>query len=351
VKLIEQFAKSASMSKNGLAATLRALLGIPGTGAPSTTRHLAQSVALLATQPACDDRSVVSLPADRLGVTEVVNQVPQSTAAGQAKKRLVTPAVTPGATTNSGRQAHSAPVTTHSSGVAISKLSFLAAPLVILLALFALPASSAMATGDINHPSACPPETEGSPGFRAFLPDCRAFELVTPSFGAGQPAFGFGEHAPSISADGEHVVAISYGGFCGTEELEEAQFVFGALYEFSRTPGGWSCEALDPPASEYPRRRFDYPSADLSKSLWELVPGHSGEEVVFTPAEQDYDGYDLAVREATAGGKGRFTVLGPVVAPGHVVERNESEPIQQPFGVAGAAADLSHVLLSVISGF
>ena len=48
--------------------------------------------------------------------------------------------------------------------------------------------ASAVATGDVNLTSCG--LAEGSPGFRSFLPDCRAYELVTPPYDAGAPAFG-----------------------------------------------------------------------------------------------------------------------------------------------------------------
>ena len=151
-----------------------------------------------------------------------------------------------------------------------------------------------------------------------------------------------------MSEDGEHVMGESFAGFCGTENSEENEGQYGPLYEFSRTSAGWGCEALDPPASQYPRRLFYTASADLSRTLWGLqVPAHSGEEgEVVEPTPDDYT---LAIREPAGGGKGRFTLLGPVVAPGHeshLAEYTETGGVAQ-FAVAGASGDLSCVLLSV----
>ncbi len=47
--------------------------------------------------------------------------------------------------------------------------------------------SSALASGDATS-AECPAETEASPGFRAFMPDCRAYEMVTPPYEGGEPA-------------------------------------------------------------------------------------------------------------------------------------------------------------------
>jgi hypothetical protein len=204
--------------------------------------------------------------------------------------------------------------------------------------------ASAMAAGDVNQPE-CSPGTETSPGFRSYLPDCRAYEMVTPPYGAGASPPDWPEgYPPPISADGDHVLAADPGGFAGTENLELFPTSYhGAIYEFSRTSAGWSAESLEPPAFEYPRRQFFSVSADFSRSLWGLeVPSTSGEEHVFPFGNNE----TLAIREAAGGGKGRFTPLGPVVAPGHEpVEREDH--ISDFFSVVGASSDLSHVLLSV----
>lgn len=219
----------------------------------------------------------------------------------------------------------------------------LAAFAAALLAVLVLTPTAAHATGDANQTSC--PHAEESPGFRNYLPDCRAYELTTPPYTAGAPAFGPHEGAPLMTANGEHLLSQAFAGFCGAENDEEIEIESGVHYEFSRTASGWSCEALDPPASEYPRREFSFASADLSRTLWKLqVPSHSGEEVAIS--ESDYDGWTLAVREVAGAGKGRFTLLGPVVAPGHE-PNSEEHPAVGQYSLAGASADLTDVLLSV----
>ncbi len=165
--------------------------------------------------------------------------------------------------------------------------------------------------------------------------------MVTPAFGGGQPATGVGNGSPPMSADGEHLIGEALAGFAGTENLEQSGFEYGAYYEFSRNASGWSTEALDPPTSEFPRRVFEFASADLTRSLWEVaLPARAGEELGVIGPEADL--WNIAVREPAGTGKSRVSVLGPAVAPEH-------EPAEgtQGFKIWGASADLAQVLLGV----
>jgi hypothetical protein len=196
---------------------------------------------------------------------------------------------------------------------------------------------AASAAGDAN--TAVCPSAETSPGFRSFLPDCRAYELTSPVFGGGQPA---SERA--ISPNGENLLGISFSGFAATENLEQGSGELGAMYEFSRTTAGWTAEALDPPASESPRREFVFGSTDLTRSLWRLEPSSEQNEEVQIP-EFNYDGWTLAVREALGDGQGRFNTIGPVVSPEHELA-NAHESADE---VVGVSSDLSDVILAVRS--
>jgi hypothetical protein len=171
---------------------------------------------------------------------------------------------------------------------------------------------------------------------------------VTPPYvGGGFVGGTVKSELPTMSSNGEHLLGLVFAGFAGTENLEQDRFEYGAVYEFSRTASGWSTEPWDPSAAVYPRREYLMASADLSKSLWyvqkPLEPGH---ELPIVPptglAIQNND--TLVVREAAGGGKGRFEVVGPVVAPGH-----EPSTVIENFQVRDASADLSHILLDVVS--
>ncbi len=214
----------------------------------------------------------------------------------------------------------------------------LATPFLALLILLAFPASNALAAGDLNSPS-CPFETEESAGFRSNLPDCRAYELTSPAFGAGAIMAGVGNMAPPMTPDGEHLLSVSFGPFAGTEELkQEGTGELGAFYELSRTPTGWSAEPQDPPATQYPFHSLQAWSAtDLGVSVWKvpgpLAPGEAPEPYWFRQNSGQY-----VLRE----GRGHFTPVGPIVAPGHEVSADQTAS-----DVRAMSDDAAHIIFSV----
>ena len=201
------------------------------------------------------------------------------------------------------------------------------------LALLALTPAAALAAGDANE-AGCPPQTEGSPGFRSYLPDCRAYELVTPPYTEGAPV-----SPVAISGDATHLIGHSLGVFGGAESAEAAGD--GSYYEFTRTPLGWSTVPIDPPSSDSRFGIFEYlaAGADLSTTLWEASPS--------PPAEERTASFDLYRREEGPAGEPRFTEIGPrdyTEGAGH------GETGHSPARLAGASPDLGHLLLSIESG-
>ena len=225
--------------------------------------------------------------------------------------------------------------------VSVGRMSFVA---LVAGAICLSSCASVLAAGDANRESCSEfPATEASPGFRGYLPDCRAYEMVTPPYEAGQPAEGIAFSPPPVSANGEHLLGLDFAGFAGTENLEQGVFEYGAIYEFSRTPSGWRTESLEPPASLAARRRFRAGSADLSRSLWELViQAKEGEEVPGINIDGN-EAYTFAVREVASGGQARFTVVGPSDSPTAPGEPNELR-------FQGASNDLGHILFDVEPG-
>jgi hypothetical protein len=188
--------------------------------------------------------------------------------------------------------------------------------------------AAALGAGDANE-VACPAKTEASAGFRVGLPDCRAYELVSPAATNGEPLF-----EGEVSANGADVAFVSIGEFDEPGDDENAN---GALYVAARgEASGWVTSSVEPLASafqeEFPdvggeNRGF---SADMSKALFTLVP--SGD----IPAD-----YRYYRRESS----GEFAEIGPTVSAEKLATWTPSDGAPQILWV-GASADLSHVFFT-----
>jgi hypothetical protein len=194
-----------------------------------------------------------------------------------------------------------------------------------LLALLAL-TPSAFAAGDANMTS-CP--NESLPGFEQYLPDCRAYELVTPPFKGGVRIEG-----ATVSADGTHAILSSAGGgFAGTENN-----VLVPLYELSRTASGWVTSPIDPPASIFTENNNSQLfSSDLSKSVW-----------VLRHPSQSTRTSDLYLREPD----GSFVKIGPMVPPAGAAgpPAGSTDVFSGFLDLEAGSDDLSHVVFSAFVG-
>jgi hypothetical protein len=213
-----------------------------------------------------------------------------------------------------------------------SRAASLAALASIVVAALML-SSSALAAGDANEAS-CPPETEASPGFRAFLPDCRAYEMVTPPFKDGNAE----SNVRAVSSNGERVIFSSLSAFAGTEsDPLNGGAHGGAVYEFVRSSSGWMASSITPPTSLSPNSRLMGTSSDGTRSLWEVVG--SAKSIQST---------QLDLREPD----GSFVEIGQLSPP----VASQGPPAGSTGGgentrihVVGASADLSRVLFKIDS--
>jgi hypothetical protein len=188
--------------------------------------------------------------------------------------------------------------------------------------------SAALAAGDANQ-VACPASTESSPGFRNYLPDCRAYELVTPPYKGGAILLG---EPGAISADGEHVIAGVPGTFAGEDnQWSNAANTDVAVYELSRGESGWQATALTPPATRFPYSSIRAASAsnELATTLW----GATTSTLLYTE--------DLYLREPD----GSFVLVGPGSGPevaGEELIKSDNE-----LQFVGGSSDLSHMVFAI----
>jgi hypothetical protein len=181
----------------------------------------------------------------------------------------------------------------------------------ILTLLFLLASPHAAAAGP------CP--NESSPGFRSYLPECRGYEQVSPSYKEGYLVTGRG-----ASSDGSQVLVESPGNFltpAGT--LPESIGVFGHTYRMVRTETGWAAIAVDAPAGRFRNFAVQSMSIDFAGSLWfASVPGQLTEDVF-----RDSSG-------------GAVTSVGPGAPPGAK---------ETALNFSGASDNLLHAVFTVHS--
>lgn len=157
------------------------------------------------------------------------------------------------------------------------------------IALFALP-NAASAEG-------CP-NAAFRTGLSLHLPDCRAYEMVTPSGTTN----GVEVSTFARSPDGSVVMAVSRGAFAGAQD-NLGQDSGANYYSLRRTESGWTTTPLAPPASQYIAKsngdEFGQ-SLDTLTTLWED-----------RGASQSDNSYNI-YRE---GADGSFADVGPLLAP------------------------------------
>ncbi len=171
---------------------------------------------------------------------------------------------------------------------------------------------------------------EGLPGFESFLPDCRAYEMVSPSFKDGEQV----ADTVAVSSDGSRVLMNDYGVFAGAEDDSGPE---GAFYVFARSGSGWVASSVTPPGSLFSYSFGTAASSDLSRVLFRV---RSASESLYAE--------DLYVREPD----GSFVEVGPMFPPS--LADGPPSGAYPLHGVntlqtiyAGASADLSHVLFVI----
>lgn len=192
-----------------------------------------------------------------------------------------------------------------------------------------------LAAGDVNRPS-CPAGTESSPGFRSYLPDCRAYEFVTPPYTDGFPVNM--EVEPQEGLNGDRMLFNSFGTFAETPGSPAGGLFGGPLYLASRGPTGWTTVSVTPPVARFSSEAVS-PSNVLANAagttaVWPLRD--------LTEPDSHTSAY---LRDAD----GTLRLLGP--ATPFVGKTSEAGPGRVPLPGA-VAANLSRIALetSAVSG-
>jgi hypothetical protein len=204
----------------------------------------------------------------------------------------------------------------------------------VVLGVVSVGASVVFAAGDANSAS-CSAETEASPGFRSYMPDCRAFELVTPPYKEGAAA---ASGAAAVSADGLQLIMGLPGAFGGAEN-----YWFEAAhdpYEFVRGAAGWQASPLAPPAGEYAYSSLlAVSSTNLGEELWGAQ--HAG--LRFHE--------DIYLRSGP--GPSGFHLVGPGTPRNEngsqVLESYELRGDDEELNLVGASHDLTYSLYEIVS--
>lgn len=156
------------------------------------------------------------------------------------------------------------------------------------------------------------------------LPDCRAYELVTPPYKSGYTVT-----ARAKTADGSNLIFESLGAYAGVESNN----VLGPFYESTRTGAGWSTSPLSPSAVQFPASEYVDSGVDLQRTLWQL---HT--------REQAFSQWSYYIREPS----GAFVRIGPEGYPPTLA--GPSSIAGSPAGAyAGASSDLAHIFFTLSS--
>ncbi len=177
-------------------------------------------------------------------------------------------------------------------------------------------------------------------GPSAPLPDCRAYELVTPSYKNGSGV------APYwIARSGEAMIAFSFAGFAGTPGDEG---IPGGWYRLARGSAGWTTTPMALPSSRY--TVIEGVSTEASPKLTD-IEATSFVEVAHA-VEGPAGSLDLAIKHAD----GSLADMGPALppaAPGSPEEQRTPEEAAEQSGLrlAGLSADGEQAFFSLRSDF
>jgi hypothetical protein len=202
-----------------------------------------------------------------------------------------------------------------------------AAALMLVVASLALPS--------IAHAEPCPNEAirleQGTTG----LPECRAYEMVTPPFKNGPPPLARVQGTTIVSADGSRLAYDALGAFGGAEDSSNEA---GAMYIASRLGGGWASTPVTPSASEFFGGNSIVETGLTSETI-DFEPGLSRTLIATAPRS----GKRIDGRFYIRGEAGGYEEIGPIFPAGTVSEYTaEAGEFTAP-AYRGASVTFSHI--------
>jgi hypothetical protein len=182
-------------------------------------------------------------------------------------------------------------------------------------------------------------------GPSAQLPDCRAYELVTPSYKEGY------EVTPEeVSEDGSMVLSTSLGTFADAENglIWKAGDLssLGAQYALVRGGSGWSPIQLELPGAQYPLSALAAWSPGSGSSLWAAATPEQQAAAVAALVDPEYALVDLYLRAAD----GSAAEVGPVYPPSTPAGLGQVLRQSSYWDYVASSGDLSRALFSM-NGF
>jgi hypothetical protein len=147
----------------------------------------------------------------------------------------------------------------------------------------------------VDAATSCPNEQLRSELHSGELPDCRAYEMVTPPYKEGAEVYVW-----AMSPAGSRILGQSFGVVDGAESDEIEGEGEAATYVFTRGSQGWSTEAIAPPAWRFPSVALAAATPELTSTLWLLR----------TPEQPNRRERDLYLRTEN----GTFVPIGPTQA-------------------------------------